>query len=903
MKRLIAALTLLAAFPSIALGWSRQLVHPSQTDMALRLIEFEDTAGRYRRLYARNWWPGATSGDHFNPQVIADTIVPGDLDHPAVIGAFSEELWGRHAFGVHRWDADAVLNWAFSRVAFGDLPISREANHYGFGLEGMQWTWREEVATSLIDPDDWFASSPDCARGADRYAAADVWGAGNGACGNVMGFFGGVHVYRYGTAQAMREGVRRAGHALHVLQDMGQPDHGRGIINFHCSDVDDGDFRNELRTIGSTALGVLEASLYVFTGIAGTPPDPVPSDLPDDDDWVYPAARTVAAKVTELAERRSEGEFRDGYVGFDGFTFMRWFEVLLALGETPPVSLHAPSYAAFMRDANANAQAIAAGISEDTPLGCTVHGDRGIHTVDANEGWLVLATDLNRAVIGRSAGMLMHFFDVVNPPPVAVEITVAQPNAAGGAYAAEWRDVLEARPELEWHERSVSSSGPPGWYLSHSYVEHVPNVLVRRELVEAPSKPLLAGVDATVRVRFGPNDITPKAMANARVRLLGEEVPLGLASTDADGQWWEGTLPVACDASAGTRALEVLGADAEAHLAARADAGLPMGDQLDGNPATVAFADDADPNLALAGYETAAPRFFVDVDYLAYHGLRAVGRVFGATGWVRGAERATVYRDVSAHTSGLLDQAHRLDAVIDTDHGAFAAAMLRRCVGVTWTLGTVKHLGTGAALSPADGMVVELDDRGDHAVVYATPSPHTPTGVYAAVIEVEGDAFGIAPYSVVVEFEVADLPDGFGRIAGRFFEAMGFDPKELAAATSGLDVFLALRDLLGAPTARLDGCLSTPNILCWGEYPAAAKHFDKWIEDWNVAKAVGAWLDYGKQPDEYDEFGIGVAMLDMLEVIDAAAKPGPGLDVEGLPVDFGSSNPEAKIEPPPGWDD
>jgi hypothetical protein len=145
-----------------------------------------------------------------------------------------------------------ALNFAAATAAFGGLRLEREVNHYGFGLEGLRFQRGDRLAVGIERPSDYYRDYTPCPRGSDRFAAADIWGQGDGTCGNMFGFLGAVDVYRHGTREAIREAMRRVGHALHILQDMGHPDHARGHGNFKCSDLDDTNFLVELATLVTT---------------------------------------------------------------------------------------------------------------------------------------------------------------------------------------------------------------------------------------------------------------------------------------------------------------------------------------------------------------------------------------------------------------------------------------------------------------------------------------------------------------------------------------------------------------------------------------------------------------------------------------------------------------------------
>jgi hypothetical protein len=695
VKKLVATIALLSMVPGTAGAWSRQGTHAEQTQLALQWIADHDPEGRYAWLYARRYHGESDSPAFYNPRLMGEEIVPGDTDHPAIIGSHAETI--RRPGMLPGANNTEALNFALHHVTFGALAFEREFSHYGLGV-GIEHSFGLSI-DGMPDPDELFRWHPDCTRDPNRFPAADVWALGDGTCDNTLGFLGAVDVFRHGTRQAVREAVRRLGHVAHVLQELGQPDNAAGVPNFMCSDIGEG-------SVWTKAIGFV-LDRIMFNGAHATAPEDYAEGSPD------------ASNVLKA-------------VGFNAYVALAWRQIAPRLGLGSLAPLRSDTYFDFMADAASDASALVGG--RRLPLGCANPGLQVIDPGAPNVDWRDLAVALNQKVVMRTVGLLQQFYELVNPPPHVAQMMAFQ-GAAGGLHLASWNDVLEDAPELKWGKKTVSTGGLN--YISHTVDYIVPKVLRRRELVSTSTKPLTAGLPATLRVRFAPNTIAPKRMSRVAGRFLGETLTFTRLSRTSSGEWWTATVDLPCQVSSTTASLALAGRDAEAHQGSR--------DFLDGNPATVAFVGSAGSQFGEAiwqGYEPGETWFDdIAVRNPTFTALVEKAEVTPRTGGLQ--TEAYVLRQRNPDSPA--DQAWQVSVDVTTDAGTAPAGNFGRCIGLSWTIDP-KGLGPdGRSVYLASaGLNVRGAWSGSGGRVSATPSASTPLGGYTVFVTARSSTSGLS---------------------------------------------------------------------------------------------------------------------------------------------------------------
>jgi hypothetical protein len=564
--------------------------------------------------------------------------------------------------------------------------------------------------------------------------------------------------------------------------------------------------------------------------------------------------------------------------GFNGFVRQRWLDILAAIAEAPLAVLGADSFQSFLEDAASEALTLAAGISEHAPLGCRGSSSPIIDPDEDNRLWFDLAVALNRAVIGRGAGLLGHFFELVNPPPYVAEVRLTQDSGvsappAGGDYRVRWDDVIEPAPELTYYINQYSTSGFPTYAISHTAERVVPEVLTHREFHEETATPLLSGLQTRLAVRFGPNQVIPKSMARVSAAFVDSRTDLRRTSAGDNGEWWTLDFHMPCHLEGEWAVLEVSGRDVEAHLLSRASAGAPIGDVLDHNPATVAYVSAATRH-EWVGYEPGSVRFRVPVHNLPYLGLRAVTSVFDSAGSRPTHDSvAEVWRGVDPDTAAVLNQGHDVTVFVETDVGPILVDRLTACVDLAWHIDPIALDEAGRPVDLEEvGLVVHLERRGvSAAMLSAMPSDRTPLGTYRVRVTVRGAGLKL---SLVLPFAVDELAEGFKELHRRFTESGGVDGPRDISRRGFQEFWQELQARLQPPSLRPPGCVPSPVTLCWAQDRTLWHDYVVWTQNPTQIERVRRWLSTpGQRLDKVSELNVARTLQLARDALGIDTKP------------------------------
>jgi len=380
-----------------------------------------------------------------------------------------------------------------------------------------------------------------------RYAGALEW-ARNGAVqqwnsANPFNWEGAIRAYDY-THSSRSEAYYRLGHVLHLLTDMAEPDH---AFNMPHAGSSKGlpDTIDEI--IGqSMADAIMEdmKSLRVSEGSK------------DKLAWLL-----FATRIKQLA-------FKSRRLGYELLVddsihpkFVEEFfkgkdEIHLIKSETtwdtlPPIQgKHLPNLYKFDDFFNSLARWSKLAVSDKTkysiPLGITelsvyfypketLYPGEPIYLIPAidmnveaeKHKYFALAWELLEKATEYNANLLMHFFEIVNPPPYVKEVTVIQDGKV--KYWANWEDIYE-QPE-----ENLNAKDP---HLNYSIVK-------KRELKNMANRGLMHGKKATLKIVFGPDIGVPENIDKGSVKVtVGGNPVAGNITNDEAPNVWEGTFTV-----------------------------------------------------------------------------------------------------------------------------------------------------------------------------------------------------------------------------------------------------------------------------------------------------------------------------------------------------------------------
>jgi TolA-binding protein len=406
-----------------------------------------------------------------------------------------------------------------------------------------------------------------------RYPGALSWARDGAGTKDMRNWKGAIEAYDYSPA-SRAEAYFRLGHVVHLIADMAEPDHATNTIHAASGYA----YPRDLNII-----------LEYFKMGAGYIPG------------FEEQEKRLEALMASNARR---GEER---LGFEGFIEERAADLFPSLpGGRVNKRLTFESYfdtmGALSQDAIRNKFPLPIGLrvtpdtteAEQSSLSVLLSNYSFIPAIDHKdpaeaERYMQLARQLLATAVRFNWGLVEFFHDIVNPPPYARSVTVSQ----GGrpVYSACWADVAEEtvrgdHPNENKNEELLKKLADAGFHHKYRYER-----LLRRELdgsaaqKEEPSGPallgakpsephekaaqaLVAGVEAEVRIEFGPDprgfSAPPEKMSWVAVSVGGESV--GGKIVD-DGTAWVGRFTPELEEGREELELpiEINGRDAHAH--------------------------------------------------------------------------------------------------------------------------------------------------------------------------------------------------------------------------------------------------------------------------------------------------------------------------------------------------
>lgn len=429
-----------------------------------------------------------------------------------------------------------------------------------------------------------------------RFYSARDWGYGGARIDeslNRLTFVRAIEQYNTCTFDGKRRAYVMLGHVVHLLQDQGQPDHAR-LVAHPGSSMDEVEAYSAYHYCEFLAAEAAAAAALACFG---------------------PWSPACAAAAFGVAEAACWASASSQVVGFErligapieGTTFWQLSDVDADIDAQGVVSDPPSTYDGYFKTMSDLSTSEATNRGLDSALGCETlvlippipDADPAIDTTTADPApHLALTKVLVPKIVGLSAGLMRHFYDIVNHPPILERLTVVQwqPGARPQAFGVLDRTAPDhcTRYDGRWilggghrvltmlHPRQELSLDRPAYvFLLFGPIKDgdVPEVGRRMSRVEC--------------VVHGRNLSTGQDF-HQPLHLQGEVDP-----TEAF-YYWGSFQPHNCAPDPYQITFEVSGQDSAAHLVGR------PGAELDADPSTLATVDPTDPQFGWRDYTPGA---------------------------------------------------------------------------------------------------------------------------------------------------------------------------------------------------------------------------------------------------------------------------------------------------------
>jgi len=562
--------------PSIQ-GWCLK-THRSWADASLQLIRDNDPARRYEELY-HDAWGSHNAEDDVDPRL-----------HPLLIGANDEDETSM---------PDFYGEWFGNRAGYYILnDYYRDYNHFGGGEEGLAFDASFLLRGCPTPP---VPSLCYCSAKNWSYVGYSPRDINPDGVINRLNFPEAVAQYQRYTYEGRRNAMLILGHVLHLLQDQAMPDHSGRVAHagssfteeqawetFHLKEI----FSVEAAAIAATAAepGCMFVLWFVpFLDLACTAA-------------AADAAYQLASAVCDAFIAANSSDVGYERLVKDQYDSSR-------LGDLNLSDYLLDNYDAHFQRAMEESLRHLGGFSQPLGMGpflgllltlpapwSMLKINPEIDSSDRPEvnRYMHLTDQLAPIAIGRGASLLMHFYEIVNPPPFVEQITISQGGDQTRAHF-EWTDIKGGG-----EEESV----------------------VRRDKASMNFR-LYHGVKATIKIKFGPRCVgrspdgpnvkgTNRKMSEAAVYLDDKRSAL-VESREENGDWvYSNTfIPAVVNSVEPRRQLiRVEGRDDSPH---RMENGLPNGMGLDNHPESIARRPNLSPYQTWESYSTGEADAYTEV--------------------------------------------------------------------------------------------------------------------------------------------------------------------------------------------------------------------------------------------------------------------------------------------------
>ncbi|MFC2164277.1 hypothetical protein ACFLT2_04700 [Acidobacteriota bacterium] len=367
------------------------------------------------------------------------------------------------------------------------------------------------------------------------YPGALEWARNGAGSQDLRNWEGAIEAYDY-TAKSRAEAYWRLGHVVHLVADMAEPDHTKNVPHAASGFY----YPKDLEKI-SGLLNYLDIPAAVFTAGGSK------------------VSKYLIGKGLErLLNLKSWDEKKK--VGFEGFVEDNSH---LLFPQIPNVTVlkrnNFDSFFSIM--AQTSNEAVENEFEFPLPLGISLYPEVDqafVLTVDHNlknysffpsieindkaecEKFLNLTKKLLNKAVRLNAGIMEHFFDIVNPPPYVRSVEIKQDKEI--CYYAWWEDIPETKTGRHINENKVvEEEGKVPHEFSY-------DIVVQRKLYKGKDKEgndvsgiLRADKSARIRIEFGPDpkkfESPPEKIKSAVVK-IGEKTIAGRLVDK--GAAWEG---------------------------------------------------------------------------------------------------------------------------------------------------------------------------------------------------------------------------------------------------------------------------------------------------------------------------------------------------------------------------
>jgi hypothetical protein len=561
---------LLIGIPKLG-GWDWPS-HGPWAQRSINLIKEKDEYKRYREIYSTEWkWFKEDYTEEMARAKNPSQPATEGLHHPIVLGAGCEDNDLPFPNYYNEWFGNDPR---FAGTPNFQKNYYRSFHHYGGHETGLEYKlYFEAVALSG-------GVSPPPRIVNDRYYSARDWGYGGNRIDenlNRMTFVEAIRQYNRYSEEGKRNAFLIIGHVIHLLQDVGEPDHARLVAH--------------------PASGYNEKEAYEKWGVCHVLATETFAAACAACSWILGVGCLFCGGISFGAvEAACYASIDENEMGFEKLIGEKWNLVQIKdkIAEMSP--LNALNYDTFFQDVADFAINKADEKGLKSALGCSAlkyfplipDCDPDINSNDGNQclPYITLTNEVAPRIIGYSAGLIQYFYEIVNHPPFVQRVVIIQ--GPLGLVPDDFTKLPAPANEV---------------YYDSQWIDQVPGDLKIRNKDTPVNKPMNPDLQAYMFIQFGPNLPPLKSKAvkqeTLNVRLYTEnnginiEIPMKSAQSPAIGTYYWGTFQLKRTQKPYKLQLEIQAEDASAHLIQRHQGGH----QLDSNPGTVARANVDDPPL------------------------------------------------------------------------------------------------------------------------------------------------------------------------------------------------------------------------------------------------------------------------------------------------------------------
>lgn len=578
-------------------GWSPRN-HCSWAQESLSIIKAKDASKIYSELYSDNWYNAAYDSNtgHGIPQPF--------VHHPIILGSYYEDTYQVMPQYYDDWfKSDEKYN-ANPDYYWPHAPYPREYNHFGNGRgQGLTYQpWFDKYYWNPTPPrpmpQDRFYDARDWAYGPPRTLAPQQV--------NGLSFTEAVQQYNRYTSEGNTNAYLMMGHVTHLLQDLAQPDHARGVFHIHSR------FKGSDNVEGSTVRSIKDVACSQWGECARSIADPA-CRLLNFVPFCFGCSTACRWTAYFIAKAVCANDWCDSCRGYERVVEDDWQFASVASLISDQGILKQPDFDSYFADMAKYSSSLATFAQLKSPLGCSDFttscgvmipgwvpniGD----TPQAKRAYLELTDKLVSHCVGSVAGLLEHFYEIVNHPPFLERVKIVQwengattprkfgslgddPIHCGGSvtYDAEWQTDPKTKTRLLIHNQVPQKVHSDIWQY--------------------------------VFVLFGPYGLAPEPggllMDQVRLSLTGIDnatgqsfnIPVELqpAKDDHYGNYYWGRFQMKnCGLDPNIMTMNFQAKDNRAHLQGR----NPLGNELDAYPETLAIVQPSlQPYYPWSGYE------------------------------------------------------------------------------------------------------------------------------------------------------------------------------------------------------------------------------------------------------------------------------------------------------------